>query len=136
MAQADRWRHAAHRISVAVPRPTPRKRVADSRIFAERVLRDRGIGLIVVERHGVVDQLTPGRFFRCSAEQLRSSLGEQHKHDGAGSTDSFWSPYRPIKINGKRRSRAPHSASHDGLAGMIINAVEALQMMKKWEPKT
>lgn len=41
-----------------------------------------------------------------------------------------------IKINGKRRSKKPHSAGHDGLAGMIINAVEALQMMKKWEPKT
>lgn len=40
-----------------------------------------------------------------------------------------------IQINGKRRSRSPHAASYrDGLPALIIGAVEALEMMKKWEP--
>jgi len=39
-----------------------------------------------------------------------------------------------IEINGKRRSRKGNTCQRDGLASLIIGAVDSLKMMKKWEP--
>ena len=38
-----------------------------------------------------------------------------------------------VAINGKRRSRKASACQRDGLAALIIGAIEALKMMKKWE---
>lgn len=38
-----------------------------------------------------------------------------------------------ISINGKRRSRKPHSAEARGLPSQIVGVVKALKLMKKWE---
>lgn len=38
-----------------------------------------------------------------------------------------------IEINGKRRWKKANPCVRDGLPSLIINAVEALKMMKKWE---
>lgn len=74
MEQADKWKPFANMVSVAVP---TRHRDIKGRTFAMNVLRQRGIGVLVVNTH-IQHEARP-EFRRRLLDPIRNYLREEHK---------------------------------------------------------
>lgn len=106
MEQAYRWKWCAHYVSIAVPPLTPKQRCRTAMVkpFAERILRDYGIGLFIVSTadraysfdHPCSTRLGPALHRKADADYLRSSLHEEQKTwTAAGNSHGeYYSPFR------------------------------------------
>lgn len=94
--QALRWRGFANYIWIAIP-----YRKNGYRQFVNMVLRDYGIGVLFVSKHGTVWTEGQARFMRRTVPHLQQSLTEHHQTSGikgGHSGGGYITPYR-ITIN-------------------------------------
>jgi hypothetical protein len=103
LAQADYWRRFSHYTSVAVP--CSGRRHGKGRIFAEQILRERGIGLIGVEGPGFFKEepcvrapaVTPPQLNRSAeTKRITESLCDEHKSFSVAGTANGkrWTPFQ------------------------------------------
>ena len=127
IAQADRWSRWANYTYAAVPTP---KRADDGNNFAHRILRDHGIGLLVIGKHGAVHVAVAPALRRQDASHLRSIVRPEHKtFSAAGSAGGGnWSVFKDSCAR-----VAAHVANHPGLTlRELFDAVGELH----WSSKT
>lgn len=104
LAQASYWERHANYVSVAVP-ALKRKKERTTQ-FAERVLRDYGIGLIKIQQQGrdfsIYEHIRP-KFVRKVFPGCFKILNEGHQKMGVAGTSSSerWTPFKETVQNVK-----------------------------------
>lgn len=139
IAQADAWRRFSHLTSVAVPGA----RNSDSRLFGERICKERGIGIIHPQRelptewHSHWGYKPPALRRKADAAELRSRLDPGHKRHRPGNADSsYHTPFRAtcerLAELVKSKTRVTIREAIDGIAHHYQSDVSARSCMRSW----